>query len=256
MAPAPNMTLPPDKGVQACLVKPCLCPAHPKERSHPCHHPSQAKKGTTVPQASLPPVIQVSRDKSGHHRIQGHKVTEHTRLLCAQPSSVLFTSNIFLPQLTQHFHGQVLPSKQVQSLGEPSCKQQNKVSKIRPDTPRAEALGESYQPKHCALHQPPRHKPKHTCTAAGHSFVPPPHGFLHGHTSCCRITGEPGCLPQTNAHMPLFANPRVTQHQQPGSTPQQVLMHFCLFLAFNCSHGVLGSGWQPSVSVLSAHFSA
>lgn len=94
------------------------------------------------------------------------------------------------------------------------------------------------------------------CTAAGHSFVPPPHGFLHGHTSYCRITGEPGCLPQTNAHMPLFANSRVTQHQQPGSTPQQVLMHFCLFLAFNCSHGVLGSGWQPSGSVLSAHFSA
>lgn len=148
-------------------------------------------------------------------------MAEHTRLHCAQPSSVL--SHLQHLPVTAHsalcFHGQVLPSKQVQSLGVPSCKQRNKVSKTGPPTPRAEALGESYQPKHCALHQPPTHVPKHTCTAAGHSVVPPPHGFLHGHTSYCRITGEPGCLPQTNAHMPLFGNPRVTRHQQPGSTP-------------------------------------
>lgn len=88
MAPAPNMALPPDKTVQAHLLKPCLCPAHPKERSHLCHRPFQAKK-RHFSTSSLTPTIQVRRDKSGHHRIQGHKVAEHTRLHCAHPSSVL-----------------------------------------------------------------------------------------------------------------------------------------------------------------------
>lgn len=73
------------------------------------------------------------------------------------------------------FHGQV-PSQQVQPWGAPSCKQQTRVPKTGPVTPRAEALGKSYQPKHCAPRQPPSHVPKHTCTAAGHSAVPPPPG--------------------------------------------------------------------------------
>lgn len=59
------------------------------------------RRGATV--SSLPPVTQVSRNKSGHHRMQGHKVTGHTRLLCAQPSSKLFISSILLPQLTRHY---------------------------------------------------------------------------------------------------------------------------------------------------------
>lgn len=130
------------------------------------------------------------------------------------------TSNIFLSQLTQHY---VFMDKFfLQSRSNPweYHLASNETRFLKgPAIPRAEALRESYQLKHCALHQPPTHVPKHTCTAAGHSVVPPPHGFLHGHTSYCRITGEPGCLPQTNAHMPLFGNPRVTRHQQPGSTP-------------------------------------
>jgi len=51
------------------------------------------------------------------------------------------------------------------------------VPKAGPVLPRAEALGESYQPKHCALRQPPAHMPKDMHTAAGHPAVPPPHSI-------------------------------------------------------------------------------
>lgn len=43
-SPTPNMTLLEDKSVQACLVEPCLCPAHPGGGGPLRHPPSQARK--------------------------------------------------------------------------------------------------------------------------------------------------------------------------------------------------------------------
>lgn len=81
--------------------------------------------------SSLPPVIQVGRDKSGH------KVAEHTRLLCAQQAQCFLTSSTFLSQLTQHyvFMDKFFPQSRFNPWENHLAKQQNKVSKSGPDIP-------------------------------------------------------------------------------------------------------------------------
>lgn len=68
----------------------------------------------------------------------------------------------------------------------------------------------------------PYTSPRHTCPNTWLLATPlslPATAFLHGHTSYSRITEEPGCLAQTNAHMLLSGDPGATKHQQPGSSP-------------------------------------
>lgn len=180
-----------------------------------------------------------------------------TKLLCAQPSSVLFTSNIFLPQLTQHyiFMDKFFPQSRSNPWENHLASNKTRFLKQEQTPPEQNHWVRAASPSTVPCTSPQDTSPgTHAqLLATLLSLLPTDSSTV---TQLLRITGEPGCLPQTNAHMPLFANSRVTQHQQPGSTPQQVLMHFCLFLAFNCSHGMLGSGWQPWGSVLSAHSSA
>lgn len=185
-------------------------------------------------------------------------MAEHSRLLCAQPSSV--PSHLQYLPITAHsalcFHGQVLPSKQVQSLGEPPCKQQNKVSKTGQMPPEQKHWVRAISPSPV-----PCTSPQHTSPSTHAQLLATLLSLLP--TDSSTVTQATAELPGSQAVCPrqmptchYLETPESFSISSQVPPPQQVLMHFCLFLVFNCSHGVLGSGWQPPGSVLSAHLSA
>lgn len=168
------------------------------------------------------------------------------------------TSNIFLSQLTQHY---VFMDKFfLQSRSNPweYHLASNETRFLKQDQPPPE---QKRWVRATSRSTVPCTSPQHTCPSTHAQLLAALLFLLPTDSSTvtlatAELLGSQAVCPRQMPTCHYLETPESLGISSQVPLPHQVLMHFCLFLAFNCFHGVLGSGWQPSGSVLSAHLSA